>query len=499
MSVQSVETFTPYSTATAMFSALPTWMNTYDAERINSYMVYEQIYWNVPETFKIVQRGSDASPIYVPTARTIVDTTNRYLCTSPGFIMDPDAGSDTERAAMRLLLSNTFRRERWWSKFNANKRYGIMRGDWCWHVMANPLKPPGKRLKIEPLDPAAYFPVWHPDDPDHLIAAHIVEQFTNDDGTFIRRQTYQRGADPINNDGSDTTIYNSSALFAVDKWESLTDSPVTVLKPLTPLPPQITAIPIYHIRNIETPGDPYGSSELRGFERIMGAINQAISDEELILALEGLGMYATDGGPPRNEQGQITNWELGPGVVVEHGPGSTFNRVSGVTTVAPMQDHLKFLIASLKEGSATPDAAVGKVDVTVAESGISLALQLGPLLSKVDEREEVVTDTHTQMYHDLCQMWIPAYEGLVAPVTALPVFGDPIPENRDAKFNEIMTIWGATPPIVDLAWVQKELSKLGYDFEPEALTALLNETQARARATDPFASRMDPEEEQNAQ
>ena len=138
------------------------------------------------------------------------------------------------------------------------------------------------------------------------------------------------------------------------------------------------------------------------------------------------------------------------------------------------------------------------MDVTVAESGISLALQLGPLLSKVDEREEVVTDTHTQMYHDLCQMWIPAYEGLVAPVTALPVFGDPIPENRDAKFNEIMTIWGATPPIVDLAWVQKELSKLGYDFEPEALTALLNETQARARATDPFASRMDPEEELNA-
>jgi len=496
VSVQSVETFTPYSTATATFAALPTWMNQYDAERINSYQVYEQIYWNVPETFKIVQRGSDALPIYVPTARTIIDTTNRYLCPSPGFIMDPDAGSDTERAAMRLMLSKFFRRERYWSKFNANKRYGIMRGDWLWHIRANPKKPPGTRLKIEPVDPAAYFPVFDPNDPEHIIAAHIVEQFTNDDGTFIKRQTYQRGADPINNDGSDTTIYNTVALFAVDKWESLLDPPVTIITPTTPLPPQITSIPIYHMKNIETPGDPYGSSELRGFERILAAVNQAVSDEELVLALEGLGMYATDGGPPRNEQGQITNWELGPGVVVEHGMGSKFERVTGVTTVAPMQDHLKFLISSIREGSATPDAAIGKVDVTVAESGISLLMQLGPLLSKTEEREEVVTDVTTQMYHDICTMWLPAYEGMDLPVAALPVFGSPIPENRDAKFKEIMAIWGATPPIVGIDWVLDELGKLGYNFEPDALVAILNETQARARATDPFGSRLDNEEEE---
>lgn len=494
MSVQSVETFTPYSTATALFAALPTWMNQYDAERINAYQVYEQIYWNVPETFKLVQRGSDAAPIYIPTARTIVDTTNRYLCPNPGFIMDPDVGSDTERADMRLMLSNFFRRERYWSKFNANKRYGIMRGDWAWHVMANPKKPIGRRLKIEPLDPGAFFPVYHPDDPDHLIAAHIVEQFTNDDGTFIKRQTYQRGADPINNDGSDTTIYNSIALFAVDKWESLSDQAVTVLKPITPLPPQITAIPIYHVRNIETPGDPYGSSELRGFERIMAAINQAISDEEMILALEGLGMYATDGGPPRNEQGQITNWELGPGVVVEHGPGSTFERVTGVTTVEPMQGHLNFLINSLKEASGTPDVAIGKVDVSVAESGISLLMQLGPMLSKTEERQETVVDVHIQMYHDLCTMWVPAYEGLDVPVSAIPVHGAPIPEDRDARVKEVIELF--TNGIVDLPWVHERLTQYGYDFPDEFADRVLTEAQARARATDPFGSRMDNDVEE---
>ncbi len=492
MSVQPVQAFSPYSTATGLMTALPTWMSPYDAQRITSYQIYEQIYWNVDETFEIIQRGSDGEPIYIPMARTIVDTTNRFLCPKPGFIMDPDIGTPEDRETARLWFSSLFRRERWWSKFNANKRYGVIRGDWCWHVLANPAKPQGKRITIEPLDPAAYFPISHPQDPDRLIGAHIVEQFTDEDGEiFIKRQTYYRGVDPINNDGSDLSIWNSIGLFEVDAWESLDDSAITVIKEPTQLPAQITSIPIYHIPNIETPGDPFGSSELRGFERIMAAINQGISDEELILALEGLGMYATDGGPPRNEAGQITNWQLGPGVVVEHGQGSKFERISGVTSVSPIQEHLKFMIESLKEASGTPNAATGKVDVQVAESGISLLMQLGPLLAKVDEREDTVTDVHNQMLFDLASMWAPAYEQFVTVCIPRMVFGDPLPENRDVKFKEIMALFEAK--VVDIDWVHTELAKLGYDFSTDMIGKILTQAQAMARATDPFGSRMDEE------
>jgi hypothetical protein len=156
------------------------------------------------------------------------------------------------------------------------------------------------------------------------------------------------------------------------------------------------------------------------------------------------------------------------------------------------------LIGSLKEASGTPDAAVGKVDVQVAESGIALLMQLGPLLSKVDEREETVIDTHMQMYHDICQMWIPAYEGLTNPTAAMPIHGDPLPENRDIKFKEIMAMWQATPPLVDIDWVHDELRKLGYDFPKDALNKILSERQALAQATDPFAARMMEEEETGA-
>ena len=495
MSVQAVEAFSPYSNIAAYMGGPPTWMNQYDAMRVHAYQVYEQIYWNVPETFKLVLRGeSNDSPIYVPTARTIVDTTNRFLCPSPAFLIDPDLGTPEEMEAARRMFSSLFRRERWWSQFQANKLYGVMRGDWCFHILANPNKPLGSRIKLETIDPAAYFPVPHPDDPDRIIAVHIVEQFTNEeDEIVIKRQTYTKGADPVNNNGSDTSIWNSVGLFALDKWEALDDSAITVLKPPTKLPPQITAIPVYHIRNIETPGDPYGSSELRGFERIMAAVNQAVSDEELALALEGLGMYETDGGPPRDEAGRVTDWVLGPGRVIEHSLGTKFQRVTGVNSVTPVQDHLKFLINSLKEATGVSDAATGKVDVSVAESGIALMLQLGPMLSKVEVREDPITDVIGNLFYDL-RAWFAAYEQFVTPCIARPVWGSAIPDNRAATIKEIFEI--VTNGLADAEWGRQELAKLGYDFPTDTGAKVLSEQAARAAATDPFASRMESEQDE---
>ncbi len=496
MSVQAVETFSPYSNVVSQFTqGIPTWMNAMDAERIWSYQVYEQIYWNVPDTFKVVLRGTEnAQPIYVPTARTIVDTTNRYLCPQPAFLMDPDVGSDTERESARRAFSSLFRRERFWSKFQANKMYGVIRGDWMWHILANPAKPPGRRIKIEPLDPAAYFPVYHPDDPDRLIAVYIVEQVVDpeDNKTYIRRQTYTKGEDPVENDGSDTTIWNSEALFDVEKWEDINGSAVRMIQEPAPLPPEITAIPVYHIPNIVTPGDPFGSSELRGFERVFAAINQAVSDEELALALEGLGMYATTGGPPRDERGNITDWLLGPGRVVEH--QGEFKRINGVNSVAPVQDHLKFLINSIKEASGASDAATGKVDVTVAESGIALQMQLAPMLAKVDMRKDSVEDVHAQMFYDLRQ-WFIAYEQTPLNALVLPVFGSAVPTDVKGEIDKILTIYNAG--LADDDWARGQLEDLGYDFGDGMGEKVRNELSARARATDPFGTRMDSEDDLN--
>lgn len=488
MSIQPLESFTPYSSAAPMFTAQPQWMSEYDAQRVLSYQVYEQIYWSVPETFRLTARGTDAAPIYVPTGKTIIDTTDRYIGKQWAPVVDPAFGTPADQVALRNSLAMLFRREKMFTKYNANKTYGLIRGDWLFHIIGNDLKPQGTRIKIETVDPAAYFPVTHPDDPDKIIGCHIVEQIQTDDGWKLKRQSYQKGADPINNDGSDTVIYNSVAIFDADSWEEFDANPVTVIKPPTPLPPQITALPVYHIKNIETPGDPFGSSDLRGLERIMAAVNQAISDQELALALDGLGMYATDAGTPEGGR-----WVLGPGRVVQRPKGTSFERISGVQTVTPIINHLDWLVARLKEGSGTPDIAIGLVEKTDA-SGVSLLLQMGPMLAKAEKRDETISGTMDQFLYDISMMWLPAYESLTFEAVCVSSYGDLLPQDRQAQLDEIVAIAGMEG-VVDSVWIQTELAKLGYVFDKETASNALTELSLRAQALDPFAARLAREED----
>jgi hypothetical protein len=484
-----VTEFNPYTTTIPFSgSARPKHLTDYDFWRITSYQIYEQIYWNVPDTFALVARGTEASPIYVPTARTIVDTTMRYVGKDLGWVVQPGLGDQTQADELNVAMTALFARERFLSKYNMNKRYGMIRGDSIYHLLGNPLRPQGQRISIIEVDPAAYFPITHPDNPDQIIGVHLIEVILDVDKTFVKRQTYTRGADPVNNDGSDLTVYTETAIFDMEKWQSLDDKAVKTIVPYQPLPPDITSLPVYHVRNIEEPGNPYGSSELRGFERIMAAVNQAVSDEELALALEGLGLYATDADPPVDpDTGLPVNWRLGPGKVVEVAPDRNFNRVNGISSVSPVQDHLGFLIDQLRQGAGVPEAAIGKVDVSVAESGIALALQLAPMIAKADERNQTIIDVFTQMFFDL-KSWFAAYEGLRYPdALPVPVLGDAMPFNRSARVTEILNIVAAG--IASAEWGRTELAKLGYTFDANEGNLIVAETLATAEANDPFAAR----------
>ncbi len=63
----------PYSSAQRLLPGYPAWINDeQEAKRVASYQLYEDIYWTVPDTFRLIQRGSDADPIYIPSGRIIV-------------------------------------------------------------------------------------------------------------------------------------------------------------------------------------------------------------------------------------------------------------------------------------------------------------------------------------------------------------------------------------------------------------------------------------------
>lgn len=495
--------FTPYSTVSPYFATKPSWVPIEDQERIASYQVYEEIYWNHPETFKLVLRGSDATPIYIPSGRTIVETANRYVGKRLRWLPDPLLGSESDQANMMLAFNNLYRREKFASKYNSGKRYGLIRGDWVFHITADDSKPQGTRISIHSVDPGSYFPVTEDKvrvggSPYRVVKVHLSEQFTDAKGKLlVRRQTYEKLENGL--------IQSSTLIADPDKWfDDAKAGTLYEVKPFT-LDQRITDIPVFAIQNFDEPGNLFGSSEMRGLERLMAGINQAVSDTDIALALEGLGLYTTSSAGPVDDDGEDVDWIIGPGRVIEN--VQDFKRVNGVGSVSPSQDHVRLLDGFMKEASGTPDVAVGKVDVQVAESGIALALQLAPMLSKAAEKDQLIVDTLAQMSFNLATMWFPVYEGQNFGEAQLrPVLNeeDKLPKNRKAIIDEVATMMMTDPPLMSATTGRKILvQELGIPFAEAAgeLAAIIAERQALAEAepssADPQGDRLAEEDSED--
>lgn len=463
--------------------------------RLGSYTLYEQIYWTIADAFKVVQRGSDDQPIYIPSGKQIVNTLHRYMSNGLGIVTDPTVGTESENLASLQALLALLKRERFFSEFNANKRYGIIRGDWCFRIEVDPERLEGSRLSISSVDPGRYYPVYSEEFPDEMIGVDLASVIVENDKDFILKTSYRKttergGPSPIT---MEEGVFNPDRSGLPGREEG---SPERTTIPLVQFPPEIDQIPIYHIANGVIPEADWGNSELRGMERLLGAINQGISDEELSLALDGLGVYWSDGGSPVDEQGNPTDWDVGPARVVEVPTDRKFGRVQGISTVTPFQDHLKYLDQQLFAGAAIPDVARGKVNAGTAESGIALLLEMGPLLARVSEGEQTITDVLVNMLFDL-KKWMAVYEGQSFPNSIwIPTYGNKIPQNRKQEFDEIITMYGSGD-LVSGSWARAQLAKrFGYEFPTDAdmLTEIITERTAIAQAeVDVMGARTDAE------
>lgn len=497
-------TMDQWSSVKTLLGSLPQWIaDEQERKRIAAYAVYEAIYWCNPEAFKAFSRGQEDNPIYVPSGRSIVETTNRYLANEMQIVPDPTKGTPNDQELALQVINDLCARERFYSRFNSNKRFGLIRGDWFFHFYADPLREAGSRISIMGVDPASVFPIYNPLNIDEIIGYHIAEQYLDDKGDLrIKRLTYRK----VTEKGGPSPITREEAIFEIDKWGGPGMDPedvsvVQVTLPLATLPSPIDQLPVYHVQNFQEPGTIFGSSEMRGVERLMAGINQGISDEELSLALEGLGVYATDSGSPTNAEGQEVPWNLGPARVVEHETGTKFVRVNGVGSVTPSQDHLAYLHAVLDDVFGISAVAKGKADVNVAESGIAMMIELAPLLAHVTEKEQIVTDVLGNMMFDLAK-WYVAYEGTVfnslMEVTRwIPVYGNKIPPNREKQVAELLELAKSKPPVVSNAYIRMKLRELGYEDMPDDATMMtqiaLEQTSAAMAEQDAFGSRVDGE------
>lgn len=454
-----------------------------DRWRLGAYDLYDWIYWTREDSFKLLMRGQEGVPVLIPSGRSVVETAQRYAANDLAIIADPLFGTEAQRTAGMGVLTDFIRRERLYSKFSANKRNGLKRGDWLWHITADDTRPDGTRLSINALHPGTFFPEFDETDPSQMIAVHLVEAVAPFNGKpAVRKLTYAK----TSGTGGPSTIALIDGIYAGDSWgqpgTDMKDGMPLQLDTSLVLPDSILSFPVYHIAN-GLSDDDWGYSEMAGIERLMAAINQGITDEELALVLEGLGVYWTDSGSPVDEEtGDDEPWTLGPGRVVEVPKGGTFGRVSGNGSIQPYMDHLRYLHDQIDEATGTSDVTRGRADVQVAESGIALSIRMAPLIARMTEKELIVTDVMTNMLFDL-RGWFAAYEPTLAsavdPIRWLPTYGSKIPTNRAEQFKNIIDMYTATPvPIISGVEARLQLSAIGFNFsadDTEMLAQIIQE------------------------
>lgn len=489
-----------FETTRRVVKSLPSWVADKEEQlRIASYAFYEDVYWTIPDTFKLTQRGSNDKPIYVPSGKVIVETIHRFMAKGLQLVPDPNFGETAQQLLAQQVITDITRREKFYSRFNAAKRFGIIRGDWAFMLWADPNREPGSKLSILSVSASKLFPIFSETDPDELIGWDVVDLVKEDDKDFIHRIRYLKQTMT----GGPSPIVVTDELYKTDQWggpgQDKDPSPERTVLPPQVLPAPIDQLPIYLIRNFEEEERFWGASELKGIETLMGAINQSVSDEELSLALDGLGVYVTDAGTPVNDDNEEVPWNLGPGRVIEVPDGKQFKRVTGTTSVAPYQEHLAYLHGQIDESTAMSDVAKGRVDVNTAESGVALAFQLAPLFARADEKDLIITDVLSNMMFDFGK-WMVAYEGsafnsLVEATRIVPVYGDRMPLNKEKSVKEILEL--VTAKVISPQYARARLRSLGYDDMPDEATIaneIIEATRTQALATqDAFGARVDAE------
>lgn len=488
---------TPYSTATALITSMPTWVNTYDAQRLAAYKLYDDMYHNNPGAFQLMLRGSDDLPVYMPTAKSMINTLARYVGRGFDFAVNPDVGTPNAVTQATQTLTEWFKREAVKSKFQMLKKEYMRFGDGFWYLHADPLKPEGRRISIKTIDPGLMFPITDDLDVDKVVGWDMVEQIQVGDETKMQISRWlkntagnEKAKHPFFGN-PEAPVYFQKLQMDVEGWE--TEPKNVVVLEDSYLADGIIHPPIYHWKNNEETGNPFGSSELRSLERVIAGINQAVSDEDLALALAGLGVYSTNAGGPVGDDGQPTSWFIGPGEVIED---ENFKRINGVQSITPSQDHIKYLESSIDSAVGITDVTRGQVSADVAESGVALSIRMAPTVDAADEKDLHIKSVFDQLLHDL-KSWFKAYEGIdftEAEVTT--VFGSKLPTNRAADMKELSELLAAG--VISAEFYRTELqTKFGYTFPPNMAQQIANEKAAAN--PDPYAERLDdPDADPNA-
>lgn len=486
----------PYQTVIPLVGSLPSWVtDKMDQERLASYDVYDDMYHNNPDTYALMLRGIDDQPILVPTGKSVIKNMSRYVGRGFGFAVPKTKGTPAEQELAIVTYGEFFKREEILSKFRSGVKELLRRGDLFWYIQGDTEKQPGSRMSIDTLDPRTVFKITAAEDPKSVVGYMVVEQFQDGDKLAVKKQVWRKNNDPLHpNFGNPVApVSYECETIEADGWDG--DNPKIIQKivPLMLLPKEILQLPIYHMKNDAESQNVYGSSELAGLERVIAAINQGASDQDIALAMSGLGMYKSASGGPVGDNGdEGSDWIIGPGRVIED---STFERIDGVGSIQPSMDHIKYLEEKIDGAVGITDVTRGNVTAEVAESGVALAIRMSPTIDMADEKDVHIKDIFDHVLFDL-KSWFLALEGInLVNVDVITAFGDKMPRNRDAEMKELFSLLEAK--VISTEFFQSQLvEKFGYKLPENIQDQIAADTKAAAPA-DPYADFSKTDEDQD--
>lgn len=494
-----------------------------DNLRIQTYDLYEDIYLNSTFQLSIILRGQDQTPILIPTGKKLVEATHRFLGVNVNYLVEGEGDSGTQ-SDLDKWFKNWFKREAFKSKFESTKRWGLIRGDALLMVYTDPTKESGSRISIAEIDPRQAFQI---EDANGAICGwHIVDcvrdfrasKENQKSAQLARRRTFRKALDEEGFVIKDSPVTTELTYWELKKWDDRTEESREEMEQVHGGPDEqeptelgskqnkITTLPIYQWMNSPMQNTTWGTSQLAGLETLMYAVNQSITDEDCTIVFQGLGMYWTDAAPPIDPNtGAQCDWNIGPMQIIETGMGNKFERVSGVSSVSPYQDHMNWMDEKgMAESSGIPEVAIGRVDVQAAESGISLKLQFMPLLAQNSEKELHLINLLDQLFYDITSQWLPAYEpemfGNAATMKQMSVvclFDDPMPVDRAAvvqetvllRTNNLILTSMAVAKLRSLGWQYPSVSPDGQPLSDDDIAQMLSDQATQdASAADPFAT-----------
>lgn len=483
-----------YSTVVPFITEIPSWINAFDGQRLASYKTYDDMYHCTPGSQSVMLRGVD-KPIIIPNAKGIVNTLARFVGRGFGYSVNPDVGTPEQRLEAIRIFGEFFKRETVLSKFSTAVRDCLKFGDAFWYIYADSNKPEGSRVSLTTIDPGLVQKIEHPDDPDRIVGYQIVEQIQVGDEVLIQRQRWIKSNSPLYpgytdelSVNFDAPVYHDKMTLVAEDWETDKVKVVQIIEKDVFLP--VSTLPIYHWKNSAESSNPYGSSELRSLEGLFAAVNQAVSDEDMSLALAGLGLYKSNSGGPVDEDGNDTDWIIGPGRVIED---ETFARVPGIATVEPSQAHIKYLEEKADSTVGITEVTKGGITAEIAESGIALAIKMSPTIDTAAEKDQHIKDVFDQLLYDL-KVWFEALEGWkLEEVDVTTSFGEKLPRNRAADIKELLDLLEAG--LLSKKYVVTLLAdNFGYVIPPGMLDEIEAEKKAAAALVDPYGGRMAEED-----